>query len=207
MHLQAADAYFKSHGEFVNLRLKFSREWAAGSDVKLQIDCNAHARTCQPIPCVFVFDRDTEVYKKVVGESSSNRSFPNGVSAVALVPPDWREESICVEMLYTKDDLVRRDEHGRRLYLNEEFHERTGHHVSEAVHIPKPGRGPLVREEVYTLDGDAASIGLTKMNFASAVLSGKGAFEGINFDGFRGTFDALQSAAIDAAHTAGIEVV
>jgi hypothetical protein len=85
-------------------------------------------------------------------------------------------------MLYEDADLQRKDEHGRRLYLREEFDLNNGHHATEEVHLSMVANRKLVRDDVFALTG-GASVALSKLDFAQRVLGGGGEFDGINFEG------------------------
>jgi RNA-directed DNA polymerase len=192
-HLVAAHSYFIEQAEFTNLEFEIPEDVAAGGGSELAKKCLAFAEYVHPdVPCVFVFDRDDEApLKKVVGGTDS-RDHGNNVAAVALAVPPWRDQKVCIEMLYEDDDLRRRDPAGRRLYLGAEFDRRTGHHRTEPVHVVNPGDPSLVREDVYTLD-DAESVGLSKLAFSECIASRSGEFAApINFEGFRRTFEIIE---------------
>jgi RNA-directed DNA polymerase len=152
-HLLAAHRYFLSRGEFKNLEIEVPADASAGGDTKLLAKSEELAAQDQPNPCICIFDRDNEeVLRKAVGGTYFRQRGDN-VAALAISPPDWRDQRIFIEMLYPDEDLNRRDEHGRRLYLSEEFNSRTGQHASEEVHVTHPdrpdNRRKLVREEVF----------------------------------------------------------
>jgi RNA-directed DNA polymerase len=195
VHFLAAQSYFHGRGEFQDLRLETTADAAAGGDQGLLRKCNGLALTKQTTPCICIFDGDDpKAVRDAVG-ASLFKDYGNGVGAAVIVPPEWRDGPVCIEMLYTDADLERRTLDGRRLYLSQEFHPRTGHHESEPVHVPHAGGRTLVREEVLAFEG-ADSIGLSKLAFARAVSEGGDGFSGVDFDGFRSTFEVIEEAVI-----------
>lgn len=133
--------------------------------------------------------------RKAVGPNDY-KDYTNGVAAVAIVSPPWREEAVSIELLYRDSDLQRRDAEARRLYLLTEFDRKSGHHVAERVHITNTVQRTLVREDVFSLD-DGRSVGLGKVDFAKSVLGGEGEFsDPFDFEGFRRTFEVIQEAVV-----------
>jgi RNA-directed DNA polymerase len=195
LHIAAAASYFHGRGEFSNLEIVVMDDSAGEGDQNLLTKCRGLALSPQPIPCVCIFDRDNDgVLRDAVG-GSDFKNHGNGVGAIAVVSPSWREptEALCIELLYPDADLSLRGTDGRRLYLGREFDSRTGQHVSEHVHVTHPGRTTLIREDVYRF-GDGASVGLSKSDFASRVSDAVPPFDTVTFEGFRPTFELLQEA-------------
>lgn len=199
LHLRAAHRYFTANGEFTRLDLRLPDDSAAGGDSRLMAKLQELTADDQAAPCICIFDRDNhDAITKAVGTTSSKRWSPD-VAAMVIAAPDWRDQRVCIEMLYSPSDLLRRDASGRRLYLAEEFDPNTGQHASEDVHVANPDRGkpnrPLVREEVY-LYGTGESVGLTKMDFAEDIYEARPGFEDVDFEGFRETFEVLEQAVV-----------
>jgi RNA-directed DNA polymerase len=179
LHLLAAQEYFHGRGEFLDLVLETPEDSAAGSDVELLTKCKGLALSPQPEPCICIFDRDdVSLVAKAVG-ASGTREYGNGVAAIAIAPPPWREGPVCIELLYTDADFQRHDDAGRRLYLREEFNDRTGQHRTEPVHVARPAK-TLVREEVYRY-GSEQNVALSKIDFAKAIARSRGEFTGVDF--------------------------
>ncbi len=134
------------------------------------------------------------------------KDWGNGVAAVAIVHPKWRERTapLCIEMLYDPEVLLQGDGSGRRLYLSEEFDRRTGHHESGLVTTPNPTSKNLVREEVHQI-GSGNSVALSKISFAEKIERAEPPFGGVEFEGFRGTFDVIQGVTARIATTAGAD--
>jgi RNA-directed DNA polymerase len=193
LHLQAALSHFQSKGEFEDLQLEFPHDADSEGDAELLKKCQGLAMSPQEVPCVCVFDRDNDkILRQAEVGSAGYKEYGNGVAAIAIVPPPWRKEPLCIEMLYTDDDLRRRDGAGRRLYLGEEFNRTTGHHGEERVNVPMAQQRTLVREEVYSFDG-GKSVGLSKADFARCVTTREGEFAAdLDFGGFRATFELMR---------------
>ena len=141
LHLLAAKEYFTQKAEFVNLELEFLSDSGAGSDRALLTRCEGLAFTPQVTPCVCVFDRDSDRIRSEICPAGS-RDYGNGVAAVMIVRPEWRGETICIEMLYRDEDLQRRDSAGRRLFTSSRSFPRRMATTSPSVFISK---GPTAR--------------------------------------------------------------
>ena len=105
------------------------------------------------------------------------------------------DEPLCIEMLYSDDELASRDSRGRRLYLAAEFDAKHGHHAIDAIHALNPVKKTLVREEVIDT-ATKATVALSKAEFAACVSSAAGAFGTISFSGFRQTFALIEEIAV-----------
>jgi RNA-directed DNA polymerase len=193
LHILAARAYFNGRNEFSDIELVVLADSDAGNDVQLLAKCQGLALTEQQVPCVCVFDRDNDALLPDAVGGGDSRHHGNRVIALAIKAPEWRGPKVCIEMLYRDDDLARRDAAGRRLYLAEEFHPRTGQHRSEQVHVTNPRRTTLVREEVFKY-GTETNVALGKAAFAKYVHDRESPFDQVDFEGFRPTFEALQAA-------------
>jgi RNA-directed DNA polymerase len=197
-HLLAALRFFHERGEFPNLEFEIPDDASADGDTKL-LAKSEELLPEQSLPCVCVFDRDDpEIVRRAVGGGNSRQRGVNIANAV-IAAPDWRGERVCIELLYRDEDVRRRDDSGRRLYLGEEFDPQTGQHLTEDVQTPHPDGGrrnpALVRENVYRF-GTRESVGLSKMDFAESVESRTGSFEGIDFEGFRRTLEIIEEALV-----------
>jgi RNA-directed DNA polymerase len=196
LHLTAALAAFHAAGEFKELELSVVEKSPSGNDAKLLSMAGALAETQQALPCICVFDRDAPaMVERAVGPTGS-RVYGNGVAAIAIAPPPWRseEDRVCIEMLYADEDLARRDENDRRIYVLSEFDGRSGQHLSEEVNTPNVKNNTLVRDEVFAF-GTRESKALGKLAFAKAVADKTPPFDAVSFEGFRKTFELLQETA------------
>jgi hypothetical protein len=140
-----------------------------------------------------VFDADNpDILRKAV-RNGIWRDWTNGVAAVRIVPPPWRdqEEPVCIEMLYEPETLAKPSAAGQRIYLLEEFDKRNGHHLEQGCNTPHPRNKALVRDEVYDFK-TGEQLAMSKGEFASAVREGR--LGSVSFKGFRPTVKAILDA-------------
>lgn len=202
-HVLAAQQYFHARGEFLEFELIETNGSAAGNDSKLLALCQVLATTAES-PSVCLFDSDSKTARKAVSAQGIKR-WGDKVIAVGLVGPPWRSDGqpICIELLHEMSTLELRDGDGRRVFLREEFEERTPRHKSEDLTIPNAGNRTLIQEEVF--DGDGKSVALTKADFADNVATGRGPFDDLSFEGFRPTFELLVEAASELRQTEALQ--
>jgi len=190
-HMLAAQGYFHGRGEFTQVQLIADENSDSGGDTELLKSCRALARVRQHVPCVCLFDRDSEEMVRKATNGGDWKSWGNGVVAVALVgPPD---EKVCIEMLHDNDVLTTFDPEGRRVFLLSEFNTRTGQHQGGLYTTLHAKSKSLVLEEVHELGGER-NVALSKRNFSEAVRSKREPFAELSFEGFRSTFQAIAEA-------------
>jgi RNA-directed DNA polymerase len=210
LHMLAAERYFHERGEFLEIRLEPEASGegrAARGDAALLEHCRALAVSPQRRCCVCLFDRDNpQVLDQAVG-AKPWKGYGNGVVAVALVPrpADGREQGLCIEMLYEEAVLVREDDEGRRIFLREEFDDRSGHHIETngRYTLANVRNRTLVRDDVFEValaseTDEPRSVAMPKRTFATLVNARDAPFEDVTFEGFRPTFDALLEAVREA---------
>ena len=197
MHIMAAKAYFTERQEFADLPLVPAAGYEPRNDAALQTYLEALAVTPQGQPCVGVFDRDSKLAAKFIGNDGW-LNLGNGVVAVSLAPPPWRSEGdpVCIEMLFPTELLALVDNEGRRLFLAEEFLP-SGVHESRLYVTPHPTNSKLVREEVYDIESDE-SVGLAKVAFARAASNRTPPLVVVDYGGFRPTFEIIRRAVGEA---------
>jgi hypothetical protein len=175
-------------------------EILAGADVLYKM-CEHHALMPQPTPLIFLFDRDKpEIVKKLTTRDLDEKGYQdwgNNVFSMCLpIPPGRSDEThaISIEFFYTDDALTRHNEHGRRLFLSDEFHGRTGRHLTKALHTTALNRirGP----RIAVLDSDVfnqedVSVALSKDAFAEAISTDQEGFRDVDFSSFTPVFDTI----------------
>ena len=194
-HLAAALRYFQGRGELRDLVLDFDDKSACDSDSKLQKRLRSLSEAKPKVVTCCLFDRDAPGVLRE--ERLTQQDFDDrghGVIAAALVLPPFRQDPACIEMLYSDDELFRRDSNGRRVYLRTEFNERTWRHPTENSYLTKSHEKALVRDDVFDFDTEA-SLALSKTAFAELVTGGQQPFENLTFEGFRSTLTMLREAA------------
>jgi RNA-directed DNA polymerase len=198
-HLAAATRHFQSLGQFADLSFVWDSDSSRDGDPKLRKLLGELPSQAPQIPTVCLFDRDNVDLLRELGLNQGDWSDRgNGVVAAALVVPPFRNEPLCIEMLYSDDDLRIPDSSGRRIFLRSEFDTRSGQHLKEPCHISNPKNRTLVCDEVYEF-GTGQSIALGKANFAKEVAAGTPPFDGVSFEGFRPTLEMLVEAVVAVA--------
>jgi RNA-directed DNA polymerase len=194
-HMLAAQAYFHEGGEFQEFELVVNDNSSAGNDAKLLERCRVLAET-NDRPNICLFDTDSANAQKAIGPQGLKKWSVN-VFAVGLVSPDWRDSDapLCIELLHEESVLQRHDGDGRRIYLRDEFRDQSPSHKTLDVVIPNARNRTLVQETVF--DADEESVGLSKADFATMVKEATPPFDGISFEGFRGTFELLAEASAE----------
>lgn len=192
LHLKAAQSYFHERREFADFTLIADPEYDPAGENQLKKRLNALALSDQPRPVIGVFDADTDFSKALAEEG--HRHLGRGVVALALAPSSWRHgtDPLCIEMLYPPKVLEAIDSSGRRVYLREEFDEKTSIHVSGTC-VARDLKNTLVCEAVYSVP-DGTSLARGKMSFAESIAHGKPPYDAIDFEGFRPTFERVRLA-------------
>lgn len=196
LHFQAAENYFHENGDFLDVQMQIEIHSACGNDRAVKTHCEEISKVGpHKIPHVGIVDQDTPIGKGLAKHDRTWEHLGNGVVLMALPVPGHREleEDVCVEMTYPKDVLRLTDAEGRRLFLREEFDNRTGLDESGEFNIPNVRKTGLVAEQVTRIR-DKTPVGLTKTDFASAVTSGADPYEKVDFECFRPLFDQIRDA-------------
>ena len=202
-HLTAAFQALQAGGEFPYLELEILAEADSGGGSKLAARAKTLATLSPSVPCICLFDTDDKQVLNSVGLAAEQwKVLGRGVAVARIGVPAFRseDEPLCIEMLYSDEELAIRDSRGRRLYLAAEFDAKHGHHTIEAIHALNPVKKTLVREEVIDT-ATKAPVALSKAEFAACVSSAAGTFGTISFSGFRQTFALIEAIAVRLAAT------
>jgi len=174
-----------------------------GSDELLKM-CKFYARVPQTKRMIFIFDRDEErilreLEKKTVA-GTVYQSWGNNVYSFAIPVPNGRSEdthAICMELFYSNSDLTKTDEHGRRLYLSDEFDSYSCGHNSGTLHCTNKsklkGKISIIDSGVFNMKNE--SVALSKDGFAEEVLRGRGNFTNTDFSAFNSIFEVIDQIA------------
>ncbi len=196
-HIRAALRYFHAHGDFQNLTLTDDKRSYCGSDQKLLGKCKLLQEHPPNSFAVCLFDTDTKIARDAVGEEGWLAYGPKAV-AVGLAPPSGEDSSerLCIELLHPEAIRKTKDEKGRRVYRNDEFDPATTIHRSEPCKVPYSGGGKgLIATDVFPLEGKG-NIARAKTAFSRAVEYEPESFEGLDFAGFRATFERIATALV-----------
>jgi RNA-directed DNA polymerase len=184
-----------------DLELEFPVSTDLGDDQLLK-QCIALSRVPQPIPVIFLFDRDSpEIVAKISDGSEPYKSWGNNVFSFAIPAPTHRSDisATCIELYFRDEDLCRKNEFDRRIFLSSEFNPKSGRHLVDAS-IGVPNRGKLVTSNprnVRILDSDVydaahKNIALSKSEFSSAVCAGVAPFDQTDFSEFKAIFAIVE---------------
>lgn len=186
IHLKAALDYLQDNGQFPNIRFIFpDDDLPVRNDSQLLGYTKFLATSPQKVPCISVFDRDTNDIVRKIETEGSPKSWGRNVWSLALPLPSHRQgPRICIELLYTDADLHLKTPEGRRIYLREEF-DKDGAHKDpdESVVCVNPGSAELVPQSV--MHGvTKKDVALSKASFAALVADHHPPYENVNFEGF-----------------------
>ncbi len=185
------------------LGFKYSIDLPVSSDMgddALLKQCQALSKAPQASPTIFIFDHDNpDLVSKVMASDGSYKSWGNNVFSFAIPVPDHRAQpGVCVELLFSDDDLKVADDKGRRLFLSSEFNPASGRHLSDPTlsvgHKGKLSSGKVgirvLDTEVF--DQNHRNVALSKAEFAALISCGDGAFENVNFQGFQKILEVIK---------------
>ncbi|MCL4265314.1 MAG: ATP-binding protein [Anaerolineae bacterium] len=200
MHIKAAWERMQAEGHFSKLTLEVQEydDNTQMGDAELLRMCQQYAKTQQIRPHIFIFDRDNRsILNQITTPGSDYKDWGNNVYSVALPIPAHRmaQPEISIELYYTDDAIKQPDSQGRRLFLSDEFVDRTGFHVSEDLHCTdrnKYGRsGVIIDHDVFRVR-DPQNVAMTKNDFAQHVLNGDAGFDGFNISAFVELFAVVE---------------
>jgi hypothetical protein len=192
LHLQGALAHFQGAGRFNDLVLHHDDTRSGDRDILRACEEMAKNPHDPSAPTIFVFDRDNpEIIPKVTAPPALFKEWRRNLFSFALPTPPHRAgtDVLCIEMLYP-DEVLRRRENGRRIYLRSEFDE-GGRHRTELVFCNNWKSPGLVREDDAMSSTTGGRVCLSKNAFAQAVSNRNPPFEHVSFDGFLPVLETL----------------
>src|ERR1700728_664068 len=182
------------------LRLRFQESLEAVGNDQLLRQCMALSKIDQPLPTIFIFDRDKpETVSKVEDPSSGYKCWGNKVYSFAIpVPPHRESQYLCIEKYYSDSEIQTYDVNGRRLFFSSEFNPISGRHLlhpnlsvgQRKMATGNNGGDRLVDCEVY--DEQHRNVALSKAEFAHNILSGIAPYANFNVETFRAVFLTLE---------------
>lgn len=150
-----------------------------------------------------MFDRDNDDICKVTSENVSSYvelSKNIYIFSIPTVNETVYGKYTSIEHYYLKDQLLKQDENGRRLFLGEEFYE-SGYSKCRRYHTRCKGVqnkvtvNGIIDDKVYDLEKDPhfkTSIALPKDDFAQMILGEDKFAEGFDFSEFSKIFDVIR---------------
>jgi RNA-directed DNA polymerase len=199
-HLQAALRWWQPKGKFSELELCFeSKERQGGDSYLLKVlEGLSAAGTTQSMPQVFMFDRDNRaMVDKVKGEDGPYKKWGPMLYSFVIPVPSHRADmpDISIEFYYSNGEIMTISENNRRLYLSSEFSPRTTRHGENRSLIctdPKIKNTRAVIIDGQVFDQNEVNVALTKDEFATLILEGRGEFGNFDFGEFGRIFQIFR---------------
>lgn len=200
-HIKAALAHFKSKNEYEDINVEILEYDFDFGDSKLHNLLNQYKLFPHRYKVIGIFDCD-EANGKNIHTEGGIRKYSANIWGMSIPVPEFRNyntSGISIEFLYHDDDLKRKDENGRRLYITSEFNEngrliedvkigvKNNHDVKNYI---QPSKEKIQADEVIDIDGN--SLALSKEMFAQNILEKNGDFANVSFDAFKSVFDRLK---------------
>lgn len=200
-HIKAALAHFKSKNEYDDINVEILEYDFDFGDSKLHNLLYQYKLFPHRYKVIGIFDCD-EANGKNIHTEGGIRKYSTNIWGMSIPVPEFRNyntSGISIEFLYHDDDLKRKDENGRRLYITSEFNEngrliedvkigvKNNHDVKNYI---QPSKEKIQADEVIDIDGN--SLALSKEMFAQNILEKNGDFANVSFDAFKSVFDRLK---------------
>lgn len=195
-HLKNALIKFQNRGDYSNLDLDYLEYSEDLGDSKLENLLKNLAKVPHSNKIIGVFDNDSSIGQTYINPVS----FGNNVYGCSIKDTQGFNCPISIEMLYSRDDITRLDKNGRRIYLSDEFTEKS-HQLKENTSIvcnnktlidaQKKRTIKIVDKEVF--NNNENSLALSKEQFAENILNNVDNFANVNIIGFKNIFDVISS--------------
>lgn len=161
-----------------------------------------YARIPQKRRIIGIFDRDNfSKLKDAPLESEQYVSLGNNVYmfAIPLVNSDLYGDEISIEHYYNKENLLKENDDGRRLFLGSEFNEKgrskNNLYITRIKGIDhKAKNNGIVDEKVYSINDtdEQSSLALSKNDFSNLILSEANFADSFDFSSFKLIFDVIK---------------
>lgn len=191
---------------------------------KLQMSCSELDELCQAygkLPSkrkmIFIADNDDPITKKDLDGAPYKKWSGNVYSFCLSVPPHRTNSNICIEHLYTDDEITRKvilkDEVERRIYLGSEF-DKSGHLIEDGTayfcnamqNQQERAKNAIVdgsdKKKVIKIGSDDTNYALPKAEFAERVLNKQAPFDNMNFECFVPIFERIRDILEDSESAA-----
>lgn len=180
--------------------LEYENQFNMG-DKELISFCEQFSKINNNKKLICVFDRDVPDTIKKVTNNNSYKEWGNNVYSFAIPVPKHRENTpdISIEHYYTDDEIKIQDEHGRRIYLGNEFYRKSGLHISEkkfCVKKDKCGSDSIKVLDsdcgVYSTEDEDRNIALSKNQFADYIYNQDLSFSNLSYSAFEDIFQVIR---------------
>lgn len=197
-HLKSAFRALYASGRKLPFELQLDESEIEMGDIDLLKLCNTMAKVTQPIPTIFMFDRDNlNRIKDALGQTADYKSWGNNTYSFSIPVPPHRSDTpnISIEFYYSDDDIKRNDTEGRRLYFNSEF-QNWGRHKTlklNCYELNKIKNPNLCIIDSQVRSDEGKSMALSKDDFARHVLNQDEGFADLDFSEFAHIFRVINN--------------
>lgn len=143
---------------------------------------------------IAIFDRDnSSILKELAkhGDIDSYQAWGNNVYSLAIPVPKNRKDykNLCIELLYSDQDLSLTDKSGKRLFFDNEIKKEIMPGTVKVMAIPavapQEHSKKVFDELVDQIEDDKGNkVGISKAAFAQCILDKAKGFESVKFEGF-----------------------
>lgn len=172
-------------------------------DSKLRTMLENISRIKQHRIVIGIFDRDDPQYIEYVTENNQYRSFGDSnvyAFAIPLVNEDIYGDQISIEHYYKKENLLKSDTNGRRLFLGKEFYDSgnsiNGEYQTKISKIQhKVKINGIIDDKVYESNDlqQSKNIALSKSAFVELIISDSEYNKDFDFSSFNHIIDIIKS--------------
>lgn len=205
IHLRAAHRYLQGQGKFTNLVIYFKDDEEDFGDDKLLKLCASYSK--HPIdhsyPAIFLFDNDNyQILKDANIFDKPFHAWERNVYSVKLPVPSHRKQSpdICIEFLYTDEEIMRVDNEGHRLFISSEFVPESGrHHRENLVYTNQKRLSKSPHDFVIdnsVIDNSNLNVALPKSKFASYIINQISNYDNFDFSAFVPLFELFSKISL-----------
>ncbi|WP_321019988.1 hypothetical protein [Bacteroides sp.] len=200
-HLKKALIFFKNKGMFLDIDIVFYEyeDEIDMGDSNLNSLLTNMAKLPNAKKIIGIFDCDEGNGKKYASKEFID--FGNNVYAFSIPKPFYRinHTGISIELLYKDSDIKRFDKTERRLYLSSEFNNRGRLIADKSISVEntdrirkhlEPDNNKIIDSGVT--DGEN-NVALPKNEFALKILNSEEPFDEVDFEGFKGVFEKLNT--------------
>ncbi len=210
MHLKNAWSVLKNGGAYPNIELKFAENEEDMGESKLESLLKGLSRITRNNIVIGIFDNDSKVGRKYAGI----HQLGNNVFACCICDTQGYGDEISIELLYKREDLLSVSREGRRLFLSDEFSEKSHRLLcnKEIVSTHNTIQDAHKRNIIKVVDGSVFNandeqIALSKADFAKRVIDKIPPFDVVDVSGFCEIFNRIASIVSDNQEVENVENV
>ena len=197
-HLKSALGWLENREIAYEFKLAFKDdldEQKQGDDQLLKM-CEQFCKETQSKPIIAIFDRDnSNLVNKVHDEAKGFKRWGSGVYSFAIPIPRHRQntDGICIELYYKDEEIKRKDNEDRRIFLSSEFDQGSGRHsildLNTDRHKIKGNQLKIIDADVF--DKNHENVALSKNSFADYIEQGSENFNNYDFEEFQEIFKVI----------------